>query len=203
MGPFKKVCNDLPLRAELILPGTRPTVPSCPTWTHSWIWDETLNRFYKGNMNVQQDPPIQLEVCSFLPVQLQRRTKHFTSVMPPFSHSSEATQGQCFGSGIRSCLVARERTVVNTNCLVTPGDHRPLTFLTEVSSPILENEVNYSEVTYTPRKSKHTAETYCWKQQLSTKAAGVSILCCAAWLSALRAQLNLGCVGYDNPWRCT
>lgn len=144
-------------------------------------------------------PTIQLEVCSFLPVQLQRRTKHFTSVMPPFSHSSEATQGQCFGSGIRSCPVARERTVVNTNCLVPPGDHCPLTFLTDVPNPTLENEVNYSEVTYTPRKSKHTAETYCWKQQLSTKGAEVSILCCAAWLSAMRARLNLGCVGSDTP----
>lgn len=149
-------------------------------------------------MNVQQDPPYNWKFVAF-PQYNYKGGRSVLQVLCRPSHSSEATQGQCFGSGIRSCPVARERTVVNTNGLVPPGDHCPLTFLTDVSNPTLENEVNYSEVTYTPRKSKHTAETYCWKQQLSTKGAEVSILCCAAWLSAMRAQLNLGCVGYDNP----
>lgn len=48
----------------------------------------------------------------------------------------------------------------------------PPALLIDVSSPTLENEVSYSEVTL------HA--TYCWKQQLSIKAAGASILCCAA-----------------------
>lgn len=121
MHTFSKSVH-LPIRADLTLPGMSPQCPCGPILAHSWIGEDTQSTgcFHKWNMNLPQDPSHN-EVPSFLRGPLRSRTKHFTSVSPSSSHSSDAAW-----IWNEEHLVARESTVVNANCLTNPGYPRQL-----------------------------------------------------------------------------
>lgn len=114
-----------------------------------------------------------MEVSSFVTEPLHSRTKHFTSVMPPSSHSSEAAQGQWFGSGIRT--PGGQRTVVMANCPIFPGYLFQLTLTNDISSLTLENEVSYSKC------ALHSKINIQLRLSVSTKAGGAAALSCVGF----------------------
>lgn len=125
-------------------------------------------------------PPTQLEVPSFLTGPLRSRTKHFTSVSPPSSHSSEAARGQWFASGISNTWwPEREQRPMPPARLPTP---------TLVTFPSDFRKWSQLLNRFTSLKSEPSAEAHCG----NTRAVGASTLLCGGGLRPLKHSLTLG-----------
>lgn len=115
-------------------------------------------------------PTTQPEVPSFLTRPLQSRTKHFTSVSPPSSHSSEAAWGQWFRSGISSPWWSeREQWSMPTAWPIQA---------THANSCSLSSRFRkWSQLLnwYTSLKREPSAEAHCG----NTRAVGASMLLCS------------------------
>lgn len=188
MNAFKKVCDNPPVRAELILPGTRPTVPCWPPW------------LIPGQERILSEQAVstnELEVSSFLTVQGQSRTKHFTSVMPPSSPSSEAAPGAM----IRIWNEIKPGGQWENNGQCQLPDHSkllPPTNSPDFYSRTLENDVSYSKGTLS---SKVNIQLRLWEAAaLHRGSRSLHSRLCVAW--GIRAQLKLRCMDYDDPCRC-